>query len=210
MRVARSLDESQGPSQLHGNGHGPWLDGPEVYRSITPAEMDDISFPFPWLHPQFLILQTPYPRATFPRVSQRAGEAFNLRKDQTLASSIAKASMGDKADPRMPSAARPYVAPLINPNDLPPDYSSLLAIIFGIAGVMLRVSNALPITLHCNFFLCGRMFSAVLKGISVGCLATVIPWTKIGSYRGDWNLLGLGLVKNCLETSGKEWLLIYR
>lgn len=83
--------------------------------------------------------------------------------------------MGDKADPRMPSAARPYVAPLINPNDLPPDYSSLLAIIFGIAGVMLRVSNALPITLHCNFFLCGRMFSAVLKGMSVGCLATVLP-----------------------------------
>eukprot|EP00245_Coleochaete_scutata_P005538 TRINITY_DN19176_c0_g1_i2.p1 TRINITY_DN19176_c0_g1~~TRINITY_DN19176_c0_g1_i2.p1 ORF type:complete len:113 (+),score=24.09 TRINITY_DN19176_c0_g1_i2:104-442(+) len=42
------------------------------------------------------------------------------------------------ADPRMPSAAKPYKAPIINPDDLPPDYSSLLAILFGIVGVMLR------------------------------------------------------------------------
>ncbi|KAG0613253.1 hypothetical protein M758_6G088200 [Ceratodon purpureus] len=46
--------------------------------------------------------------------------------------------MADKSDPRMPSAVRPYVAPLVNPNDLPPDYSSLAAVIFGILGVMLQ------------------------------------------------------------------------
>lgn len=48
--------------------------------------------------------------------------------------------MADKSDPRMPTAVKHYVAPLVNPNDLPPDYSSLLAIIFGILGVMMRVS----------------------------------------------------------------------
>lgn len=48
--------------------------------------------------------------------------------------------MADRSDPRMPAAARHYVAPTLNPNDLPPDYSSLLGIIFGIAGVMMRVS----------------------------------------------------------------------
>ncbi|XP_024393925.1 protein Asterix [Physcomitrium patens] len=46
--------------------------------------------------------------------------------------------MADKSDPRMPTAVKHYVAPLVNPNDLPPDYSSLLAIIFGILGVMMR------------------------------------------------------------------------
>lgn len=50
-------------------------------------------------------------------------------------------AMADKADPRMPSAVRHYVAPIVNPNDLPPDYSSLAAIIFGIFGVMMRVST---------------------------------------------------------------------
>lgn len=48
-------------------------------------------------------------------------------------------AMADKSDPRMPAAARPYVPALVDPNDLPPDYSSILAIIFGIAGVMMRV-----------------------------------------------------------------------
>ncbi|CAM6024182.1 unnamed protein product [Sphagnum balticum] len=50
--------------------------------------------------------------------------------------------MADKSDPRMPSAARPYVPALVDPNDLPPDYSSILAIIFGIAGVMMRQKAA--------------------------------------------------------------------
>lgn len=88
--------------------------------------------------------------------------------------------MGDRADPRMPSAAKPYVVPLVNPNDLPPDYSSLLAIIFGIAGVMMRVSNALPITLqllvvrkHASAFIEGNLFS-----MSCDC----------GSFDGRWEL----------------------
>ncbi|KAG6548391.1 hypothetical protein Mapa_010170 [Marchantia paleacea] len=41
-------------------------------------------------------------------------------------------------DPRQPTAAKPYVHPVTNPVDLPPDYSSLLAVIFGAVGVMLR------------------------------------------------------------------------
>ncbi|RDX64022.1 Protein Asterix [Mucuna pruriens] len=41
-------------------------------------------------------------------------------------------------DPRQPSAARPYVAPQISPQDLPIDYSGFIAVIFGVAGVMFR------------------------------------------------------------------------
>ncbi|KAL2651879.1 hypothetical protein R1flu_020007 [Riccia fluitans] len=46
--------------------------------------------------------------------------------------------MSDKADPRQPAAAKPYVHPVMNPVDLPPDYPSLLAVMCGVIGVMLR------------------------------------------------------------------------
>jgi len=46
--------------------------------------------------------------------------------------------MADKSDPRLPSAVRYYVPPIVNPNDLPPDYSSLAAMVFGILGVMMK------------------------------------------------------------------------
>lgn len=42
-------------------------------------------------------------------------------------------------DPRQPSAAKPYVAQPVSPQDLPVDYSGFIAVIFGIAGVMFRV-----------------------------------------------------------------------
>ncbi|XP_065878505.1 protein Asterix [Euphorbia lathyris] len=41
-------------------------------------------------------------------------------------------------DPRQPSAARRYVAPLVSPQDLPVDYAGFIAVVFGVAGVMFR------------------------------------------------------------------------
>ncbi|KAK8511717.1 hypothetical protein V6N13_029311 [Hibiscus sabdariffa] len=41
-------------------------------------------------------------------------------------------------DPRQPSAAKPYVAQPVSPEDLPVDYSGFIAVVFGIAGVMFR------------------------------------------------------------------------
>ena len=41
-------------------------------------------------------------------------------------------------DPRVPSAAKPYVAPAVAPQDLPIDYAGFIAVIFGVAGVMFR------------------------------------------------------------------------
>lgn len=41
-------------------------------------------------------------------------------------------------DPRLPSAARPYKAPLVSPQDLPVDYSGFIAVICGVLGIMLR------------------------------------------------------------------------
>ncbi|KAH9329802.1 hypothetical protein KI387_001910, partial [Taxus chinensis] len=46
--------------------------------------------------------------------------------------------MSHTSDPRQPSTAKPYKPPSIASQDLPPDYSSFLAIMFGVAGVMLR------------------------------------------------------------------------
>ncbi|XP_057443081.1 protein Asterix [Lotus japonicus] len=41
-------------------------------------------------------------------------------------------------DPRQPSAAKPYVAPQVAPQDLPIDYAGFIAVLFGVAGVMFR------------------------------------------------------------------------
>ncbi|XVF11821.1 hypothetical protein REPUB_Repub08aG0060200 [Reevesia pubescens] len=41
-------------------------------------------------------------------------------------------------DPRQPSAAKPFVASSVSPQDLPVDYSGFVAVVFGIAGVMFR------------------------------------------------------------------------
>ncbi|MBA0689340.1 hypothetical protein Goari_007072 [Gossypium aridum] len=52
-------------------------------------------------------------------------------------------------DPRQPSAAKPYVAQPVSPQDLPVDYSGFIAVIFGIAGVMFRV---LPLPLDLSSY----------------------------------------------------------
>ncbi len=70
---------------------------------------------------------------------ESAVECARASETNTPESERILCAMADKSDPRMPSAARPYVPALVDPNDLPPDYSSILAIIFGIAGVMMRV-----------------------------------------------------------------------
>nr|CAN61046.1 hypothetical protein VITISV_006224 [Vitis vinifera] len=41
-------------------------------------------------------------------------------------------------DPRQPSTANPYVAPMVRPEDLPVDYSGFIAVIFAIVGLMFR------------------------------------------------------------------------
>lgn len=55
-------------------------------------------------------------------------------------------------DPRQPSTANPYVAPMVRPEDLPVDYSGFIAVIFAIVGLMFRV-RAL------NFCVCVFFFS---------------------------------------------------
>lgn len=42
-------------------------------------------------------------------------------------------------DPRQPSAVKRFVPSAVAPQDLPVDYSGLIAVVFGIAGVMFRV-----------------------------------------------------------------------
>lgn len=42
-------------------------------------------------------------------------------------------------DPRQPSAAKPFVATPVAPQDLPIDYAGFIAVVFGVAGVMFRV-----------------------------------------------------------------------
>ena len=42
-------------------------------------------------------------------------------------------------DPRQPSAAKPYVPPVVAAHDLPVDYSGFIAVMCGVFGVMFRV-----------------------------------------------------------------------
>lgn len=55
-------------------------------------------------------------------------------------------------DPRQPAAAKRYVQTAVSPEDLPVDYSGLIAVVFGIAGVMFRVRALISILL---FSSCG-------------------------------------------------------
>ncbi|KAL9372535.1 hypothetical protein Peur_034779 [Populus x canadensis] len=41
-------------------------------------------------------------------------------------------------DPRQPSASKPFLAPMVSPQDVPVDYSGFVAVILGVAGVMFR------------------------------------------------------------------------
>lgn len=42
-------------------------------------------------------------------------------------------------DPVAVRRITPFVRPLINPDQLPPDYPALLSLTFGVAGLMLKV-----------------------------------------------------------------------
>ncbi|RXH77453.1 hypothetical protein DVH24_023727 [Malus domestica] len=54
-------------------------------------------------------------------------------------------------DPRQPSAAKRYVPSAVAPQDLPVDYSGLIAVVFGLAGVMFRVLQV--VLLGCDHIL---------------------------------------------------------
>ncbi|GBG46982.1 hypothetical protein CBR_g90015 [Chara braunii] len=50
----------------------------------------------------------------------------------------ASSKVGIGSDPRMPSAAKKYVPTITSPDEVPPDYLSLFAIMAGILGVLLK------------------------------------------------------------------------
>ncbi|CAN0871031.1 Protein Asterix [Linum grandiflorum] len=46
--------------------------------------------------------------------------------------------MSSPNDPRQPTTAKPYAAPMVAPEDMPVDYSGFIAVLLGVAGVMFR------------------------------------------------------------------------
>ncbi|KAK9996215.1 hypothetical protein SO802_020901 [Lithocarpus litseifolius] len=80
-------------------------------------------------------------------------------------------------DPRMPSAAKPFVAPMVNPQDLPVDYSGFIAVIFGIAGVMFRykLSSWLAIIFCAQSLTNLRNFETDLKQVSMAMMSISMP-----------------------------------
>ncbi|KAF3945250.1 hypothetical protein ACB098_04G097300 [Castanea mollissima] len=79
-------------------------------------------------------------------------------------------------DPRMPSAAKPFVAPMVNPQDLPVDYSGFIAVIFGIAGVMFRykLSSWLAIIFCAQSLTNLRNFETDLKQVSMAMMFAIM------------------------------------
>ncbi|CAI7778908.1 unnamed protein product [Closterium sp. NIES-53] len=58
-------------------------------------------------------------------------------------------SVSTSGDPRRPDAVKKYVPPVVNAEDLPIDMASMMAIFFGIAGVMMRQKLACWLALLC-------------------------------------------------------------
>ncbi|KAE8124424.1 hypothetical protein FH972_019312 [Carpinus fangiana] len=79
-------------------------------------------------------------------------------------------------DPRQPSAAKPYVAPMVSPQDLPVDYSGFIAVVFGIAGVMFRykLSSWLAIVFCAQSLANMRNVENDLKQISMAMMFAIM------------------------------------
>ncbi|XP_022134591.1 protein Asterix [Momordica charantia] len=87
-------------------------------------------------------------------------------------------------DPRQPSAAKPYVAPAVSPQDLPVDYSGFIAVVFGIAGVMFRykLSSWLAIIFCAQSLVNMRNMENDLKQISMAMMFAIMG--LVSNYLG--------------------------
>ncbi|KAJ4760093.1 Protein Asterix [Rhynchospora pubera] len=72
-------------------------------------------------------------------------------------------------DPRMPSAAKPYVSPTVSPQDLPIDYAGFLAVVFGVVGVIFhyKLCSWLAIIFCAQSLANMRNFEAEFKQVSM-------------------------------------------
>ncbi|XP_048330469.1 protein Asterix [Ziziphus jujuba] len=79
-------------------------------------------------------------------------------------------------DPRLPSAARPYVPQPVAPQDLPVDYSGFIAVMFGVAGVMFRykLSSWLAIIFCAQSLANMRNIETDLKQVSMAMMFAVM------------------------------------
>ncbi|GMY15534.1 protein Asterix, partial [Fagus crenata] len=79
-------------------------------------------------------------------------------------------------DPRQPSAAKPFVAQMVSPQDLPVDYSGFIAVIFGVAGVMFRykLSSWLAIIFCAQSLANMRNIETDLKQISMAMMFAIM------------------------------------
>ncbi|KAJ8540547.1 hypothetical protein K7X08_035692 [Anisodus acutangulus] len=75
-------------------------------------------------------------------------------------------------DPKQPSTAKPYKAPVVAPQDLPIDYSGFIAVVFGVFGTMFRykVCSWLPIIFSAQSLANMRNFETDLKHISMAMM----------------------------------------
>ena len=83
------------------------------------------------------------------------------------------------ADPRRPKRARPYTPPKVDPDDAPPDYASLLSLLFGIIGLMLRRTWASWIA---TFSLCSALSTMKKSEIDFKQLMTTIVFSLLGLF----------------------------
>ncbi|WRX18876.1 PAT complex subunit Asterix - like 1 [Theobroma cacao] len=75
-------------------------------------------------------------------------------------------------DPRQPSAAKPFVAQPMSPQDLPVDYSGFIAVVFGIAGY--KLSSWLAIIFCAQSLANMRNVENDLKQISMAMMFAIM------------------------------------
>ncbi|KAI3922297.1 hypothetical protein MKX01_005986 [Papaver californicum] len=80
------------------------------------------------------------------------------------------------SDPRQPSTAKPYIPPVVAPQDLPFDYSGFIAIICGVTGVMFRykLCSWLAILFCAQSLASMKNFENDLKQISMAMMFAIM------------------------------------
>mmetsp|Transcript_24491 Transcript_24491/g.48661 ORF Transcript_24491/g.48661 Transcript_24491/m.48661 type:complete len:99 (-) Transcript_24491:51-347(-) len=72
-------------------------------------------------------------------------------------------------DPRRPQAVKPYMKEQIDPDQLPPDFYALLALIFGVIGLMMRQKMYAWLSLFCCLGSIANLKSAEMDVKQIVC-----------------------------------------
>ncbi|MBA0773082.1 hypothetical protein Gotri_008383, partial [Gossypium trilobum] len=109
-----------------------------------------------------------------------------------------------------PSAAKPYVAQPVSPQDLPVDYSGFIAVIFGIAGVMFRV---LPLPLDLSSYKLSSWLAIIFCAQSLANMKNVendLKQISMAMMLGASSRILHAAIQGCFNQTGPAEVPVWR